>query len=82
MVVSSKKKDVVINGIDDLDDNTQVSHFNTKKNIYLEYETSVGRTLVLTRTARVLSKAVKDLYEEVSTLNFEGMKYRRDIGKE
>ena len=81
-VLLGKKKGIVINGLDELDENTLVAHFNTKKNAYWEYETVGGRTLVLTRTARVLSKAVNDLYEEVSVIDFEGMKYRRDIGGE
>lgn len=80
-VLSSKKANAVINGLDDLDENTKVAHFNTSKNTYLEYETKLGRTLSVTRTARVLSKAVNDLYEEVSVINFDGMKYRRDIAK-
>ena len=81
-VLLSKKADSIISGLDDLDEDTQVAHFNTRKNVYLEYETGVGRTLVLTRKARVLSKAIKDLYEEISVVSFDGMKFRRDIGKE
>lgn len=80
-VVSASKEGEIIKGLDDLDENTQVSYFNTKKNAYLEYETTVGRTLVLTRTARVLSKATEDLYEELSVIDFEGMKYRKDLTK-
>lgn len=80
-VIVSKKSDEIIEGLDDLDENTLVAHFNTRKNKYLEYETTEGRTIVLTRTARVLSKAIDDLYEEVSVIKFDGMKYRRDIGK-
>lgn len=84
-VLLNKKKNLteesIINGLDDLDENTKVAHFNTKKNAYLEYETTGGMPLVLTRTARVLSKAVNDLYEEISVINFDGMKYRKDIGK-
>lgn len=80
-VLSARKKDAIISGLENLDDDTEVAHFNTKKNIYLEYETAGGRTLVLTRTARVLSKAVKDLYEEVSAIEFDGMKFRKDIAK-
>lgn len=80
-VLCSRKKDSIISGLDDLDENTQVAHFNTRKNQYLEYETTGGRTLVLTRTARVLSKAVDDLYEEIPFIKFDGMKYRSDIAK-
>lgn len=79
-VISANGKEKIISNLDDLDENTQIAHFNTKKNQYLEYETTEGKTLVLTRTARVLSKAVEDLYDEVSVIHFDGMKYRRDIG--
>ena len=80
-VLLSKKKESIISGLDDLDESTQVAHFSTKKNAYLEYETASERALTITRTARVLSKALDDLNEEVSVINFEGMKFRRDIGK-
>ncbi|MDD3436041.1 MAG: phosphoribosylglycinamide synthetase C domain-containing protein [Candidatus Gastranaerophilales bacterium] len=80
-VISAKKPDTIIYGLDNLDENTSVAHFNTRKNQYLEYETTGGNTLVLTRTARTLSKAVEDLYEEVSAVKFDGMKYRKDIAK-
>lgn len=78
---SESNSEKIIYGLNDLDEDTQVAHFNTKKNKYLEYETTGGRTLVLTRTARVLSKAVEDLYEELSSIKFDGMKYRKDIAK-
>lgn len=80
VVLYSKKSGEIIKGLDDLDENTQVAHFNTKKNMYLEYETTNGRTLIFTRTARVLSKAVKDLYEELSDFKSK-LKYRKDIAK-
>lgn len=80
-VVLAKSKEKIIQGLDVLDENTKVAHINTKKNQYLEYETIGGRTLILTRTARVLSKALNDLYEELGVINFDGMKFRKDIAK-
>lgn len=80
VVLYSKKSGEIIEGLNELDENTQVAHFNTKKNVYLEYETTNGRTLVFTRTARVLSKAVKDLYDELSDFKSK-LKYRKDIAK-
>lgn len=79
-VLTSKKKGDIIYGLDDLDESTQVSHFDTKKNTYLEYETTGERNLVLTRTARVLSKAIDDLYDEISVVKFDGIKFRKDLG--
>lgn len=80
-VLLGKKKEAIISGLDDLDESTQVAHFNTNKNAYLEYEITGERAIVITRTARVLSRALEDLYEEMPVINFEGMKFRRDIGK-
>lgn len=81
-VLSSLGEDKIISGLDEIDEETQIAYFNIRKNQYLEYETKKGRTLILTRSARVLSKAIEDLYEEVEVVKFEGgMKFRKDIGK-
>lgn len=80
-VLSSNIKETIINGLDDLDESTEVAHFYNKKNRYLEYETTGGKTLVITKTARILSKAIEDLYDEISVIKFDGMKYRKDIGQ-
>lgn len=81
-VLSSLGEDKIISGLDEVDEETQLAYFNIRKNQYLEYETQKGRTLILTRTARVLSRAVSDLYEEIEVVKFDGgMKFRKDIGK-
>ena len=49
------------------------------KNKYLEYETVIGKNLVLTKTASTLTRARKYLYEDLSMINFDGIKYRKDI---
>ena len=79
-VLCARKSGEIITGLENLDEDTKVAHFNTKKNPYLEYETVLGRTLVLTRIARVLSKAVNDLYDELSVFGPE-LKYRKDIAR-
>lgn len=80
-VLSSLSENKIISGLDEVDEDTQLAYFNISKNEYLEYETKKGRTLILTRTARVLSKAVSDLYEEIEVVKFDGgMKFRKDIG--
>lgn len=76
-----KKECTIIYGLDELDEETQLAHFNTRKNEYLEYETKGDRTLVVTRTAKTLSRATETLYDEISLINFEGMKYRKDIAE-
>jgi phosphoribosylamine--glycine ligase len=78
---SGKKQGSVIHGLGDLDETTKVGHFNTKKNSSKEYETKGGRTLVITKKAKTLSRAIGNLYDEVSLIKFDGKKYRKDIGK-
>ena len=78
---SGKKEGSIIEGLDDLDETTKIAHFNTKKNVYLEYETKGGRTLTVTKKAKTLSRAIDNLYDEVSLISFDGMRYRKDIGK-
>ncbi|MEL7610498.1 MAG: phosphoribosylamine--glycine ligase [Bacillota bacterium] len=43
--------------------------------------TAGGRVLGITATAKTLEKAVARAYEAVDAVRFEGMQYRRDIGK-
>lgn len=80
-VLLSKKRNEIINGIDDLDEDTIITPISVTKNKYLEYETSKDKSFIITRTARALSKAVNDLYDEISVINYEGLRYRKDIGK-
>jgi len=81
LVLMARKNDEIMKGLDDLDSDTIIAHLNTRKNKYLEYETTGEMAITLTRTARVPSKAINDLYDEVSVVKFDGMKFRKDIGK-
>lgn len=76
---SGRKSGSIIYGLDNIDESTQVAHFNTHKNSYLEYETVGGRTLLVTRNAKTLSTAVKNLYEDLDLIEFEGKKHRKDL---
>lgn len=78
---SGRVADSAIEGLDQIDENCEVAHFNTHKNAYLEYETRGGRTLALSTTAKTLARATNALYEEIPLINFSGMRYRKDIGK-
>ena len=70
---SGKINGSVINGLEDLDETTKVSHFNTKKNS--------DRVMIITKKAKTLTRAMDNLYDEVSLISFDGMKHRNDIGK-
>lgn len=76
-VISSRKKGEIIKGIELVE--SDITHFATTKNKYLEYETIEGKTLVLTKTAKTLSRARKHLYEDVGLISFSGKKCRKDI---
>ena len=78
---SGKYKNSTIQGLDELNDNTIVGHLNTKRNEYLEYETQGEEALVVTTTAKTLTRAKTSLYEEMDFIEFEGKKYRKDICK-
>lgn len=78
-VIYSKNEGKIISGIDLIDNQDDICHFNTRKNKYLEYETPCGKTLVLTKTSKTLSRARLNLYEDIELIQFEGKKYRSDI---
>lgn len=76
-VISSRKKGEIIKGLEFVE--SDITHFATTKNKYFEYETVEGKTLVLTKTAKTLSRARKHLYEDVELISFSGKKCRNDI---
>jgi phosphoribosylamine--glycine ligase len=76
---AGKKSGAVISGLDTLDEATKIAHFNTVKNKYLEYETTGDRTLLVTRTAKTISRAAGNLYEELELIEFDGKKHRKDL---
>lgn len=76
-VISSRKKGEIIKGLELVE--SDITHFATTKNKYFEYETVEGKTLVLTKTAKTLSRARKHLYEDIELISFSGKKCRNDI---
>ncbi len=76
-VVSSRIEGESIKGLDLVE--SEIVPFDLNKNKYLEYETVIGKNLVLTKTASTLTRARKYLYEDLSMINFDGIKYRKDI---
>lgn len=76
-VLSSRTAGNIIKGLDLID--CDITHFPVRKNEYLEYETIAGKTLVLTKTAKTLSRARKYLYEDIELVDFDTKKYRTDI---
>lgn len=71
----------VINGIEEAQEFGDIAHFNTIKDANENFVTAGGRTLVVTSSASTLEKAAQKMYDSVEAISFDGMKYRKDIGK-
>lgn len=76
-VVYSRIADRIIEGLDIVD--SDFVPFGISKNDYMEFLTVQGKNFVLTNTASTLSRAGKHLYEDLSCIKFDGIKYRTDI---
>lgn len=79
------KTGLVINGLNaygDIDNggNTVIYHAGTEYKDGSFY-TSGGRVLGITAVAPTLDAALKEAYNTVKTISFDGMRYRKDIGK-
>jgi len=74
------RKGDVIAGLDDVSGVT-VFHAGTASNDAGEIVTSGGRVLGITATGEDLEQALSACYRELSKIRFEGMQYRRDIGR-
>lgn len=76
----TSESDVVIEGLDTLDENTYLYHAGSK---YVDNDilTNGGRVLAVTRLGDTLEEAREGVYKEVKKIHFAGMQYRTDIGK-
>lgn len=73
----------VIYGLDEAGkhENVFVFHAGTAMNENGEFTTSGGRVLGVTATAENLSDAINSAYIAVENISWDGMQFRRDIGK-
>ena len=73
----------LISGLDKVveGENMLVFHAGTRKNNDGEIMTFGGRILGVTAAADSLETALINAYESVGKISFDGMQYRRDIGK-
>lgn len=79
-VVSAKKENAEIKGFDMIDDIDCIDFINVKKSGD-KYQTIKGQNFVITKSASTLNRAKTYLYEDLSEINFDGIKYRKDIAK-
>lgn len=79
---SNLKCGSIIYGLEEVEEeDVEISHFKTRKNVYAEYETIGGRAIAVTASAATLGRALDKVYDAVRIINFDGKKYRSDIGK-
>ena len=62
-------------------DNLQVFHAGTSKSEAGNFATSGGRVLGITATDSTLEQALRNCYRAIDKISWEGMQYRRDIGR-
>lgn len=62
-------------------ENAFIFHAGTKKDENGNFTTAGGRVLAVTATGDNLEEALKTAYQAVEKINWNGMQYRRDIGK-
>lgn len=61
--------------------NVEIFHAGTSMLVPGEYYTAGGRVLGVTATGDDLSTALRTAYEAASQISFDGMQFRRDIGR-
>lgn len=59
----------------------QIFHAGTSRSADGEWLTAGGRVLGITASARTLDRSLHRCYDAISEIHWEGMHYRRDIGK-
>ena len=76
------EKGKLITGLDDVDDKTTVFHAGTKVDDSGNIVTNGGRVLAFTSLASDLETALRRSYRNIDRVQFDGMFYRKDIGKD
>lgn len=74
------EKGKIITGLDTLNDETMVFQAGTTMQDG-QLVTDGGRVLAVVSRGETIADAIEKVYQEVAKLSFEGMHYRRDIGR-
>ncbi|HLE62583.1 MAG TPA: phosphoribosylglycinamide synthetase C domain-containing protein, partial [Pyrinomonadaceae bacterium] len=65
----------------DLESPVQIFHAGTAKSKSGEFVAAGGRVLGVTAAGPTLAEALSRCYKAVGSINWDGMQYRRDIGR-
>lgn len=74
VVVNARQEGKMISGLDFIENSDNLDFINRNGN-----KTVKGENFVLTQSANTLSRAKNKLYEDLSEIKFDGIKYRKDI---
>ncbi|MEY8415033.1 phosphoribosylamine--glycine ligase [Tissierella praeacuta] len=74
------KKGFKITGMEKLDKDIILFHNGTKK-LDNDLITNGGRVLSITCLGKTIEEARENIYLDIDNINFDGMRYRKDIGK-
>ena len=77
----SGRSGCTITGLDEIDEDIPIAHYNTIKNQSGNYETTGGRTLSITACGATLESAAQQAYENIKFIKYDCKKHRTDIGK-
>lgn len=78
-VLSSQCSKII--DLDNIEDINNIDFTGVKQLNNTQYISQKGENFTITRNAGTLSRAIAYLYEDLDEINFEGIKYRKDIGK-
>lgn len=79
--VLSRHPEKIIKGLSKIDDIKNVDFINIKGAGNNICTTNKGAVFTLTRSASTLSRAKEYLYDDLSQIDFDGIKYRKDIAE-
>lgn len=79
--VLSRHPEKIIKGLSKIDDIKNVDFINIKGAGNNICTTNKGAVFTLTRSASTLSRAKEYLYDDLSQIEFDGIKYRKDIAE-
>ena len=71
----------IINGLNNLSADVKVFHAGTAKDKNENFITKGGRVLGVTANGETLDEAIQTAYQGVEKISWNGMQFRRDIGK-
>ncbi len=77
----TSEKGKIIQGLETIKDNNIVIFHAGTKNKGNKIITNGGRVLGVTATGNSLPKALEEAYAAIKMISFDGMQYRKDIGK-